>query len=49
MLLVDDHVKGLQVRSPDGEWIIIDPVPDASSSMSATRSRYISISIHNNI
>jgi isopenicillin N synthase-like dioxygenase len=29
MLLVDDHVKGLQVRSPDGQWIIVDPVPDA--------------------
>jgi isopenicillin N synthase-like dioxygenase len=29
MLLVDDHVKGLQVRSPGGEWIIVDPVPDA--------------------
>ncbi|OEL37047.1 Flavonol synthase/flavanone 3-hydroxylase [Dichanthelium oligosanthes] len=29
MLLVDDHVRGLQVRSPDGQWITIDPVPDA--------------------
>ncbi|XP_039786562.1 probable 2-oxoglutarate-dependent dioxygenase At5g05600 isoform X3 [Panicum virgatum] len=32
MLLVDDHVRGLQVRSPDaaaGEWITVDPVPDA--------------------
>lgn len=29
MLLVDDHVKGLQVRSPDGQWIVVEPVPDA--------------------
>jgi isopenicillin N synthase-like dioxygenase len=30
MLLVDDHVRGLQVRSPDdGKWITVDPVPDA--------------------
>ncbi|WVZ56578.1 hypothetical protein U9M48_007084 [Paspalum notatum var. saurae] len=29
MLLVDDHVRGLQVRSPDGQWITVDPVPDA--------------------
>lgn len=29
MLLVDDHVRGLQVRSPDGQWITVEPVPDA--------------------
>ncbi|CAL4922169.1 unnamed protein product [Urochloa decumbens] len=29
MLLVDDHVRGLQVRNPAGEWITVDPVPDA--------------------
>ncbi|KAM0902598.1 hypothetical protein ACQ4PT_019212 [Festuca glaucescens] len=28
MLLVDDHVRGLQVRK-DGHWITVDPVPDA--------------------
>lgn len=28
MLLVDDHVRGLQVRR-DGQWISVDPVPDA--------------------
>lgn len=28
MLLVDDHVRGLQVRK-DGQWITVDPVPDA--------------------
>ncbi|GJN08190.1 hypothetical protein PR202_ga26084 [Eleusine coracana subsp. coracana] len=30
MLLVDNHVRGLQVRRPaDGQWITVDPVPDA--------------------
>ena len=28
MLLVDDHVRGLQVRK-DGHWITVDPVRDA--------------------
>ncbi|KAM3313946.1 hypothetical protein ACQJBY_033063 [Aegilops geniculata] len=28
MLLVDDHVRGLQVKK-DGQWITVDPVPDA--------------------
>ncbi|XP_040378694.1 probable 2-oxoglutarate-dependent dioxygenase At5g05600 [Oryza brachyantha] len=28
MLLVDDHVRGLQVRNAD-QWITVDPVPDA--------------------
>uniref|UniRef100_A0A0D9VSU5 Fe2OG dioxygenase domain-containing protein n=1 Tax=Leersia perrieri TaxID=77586 RepID=A0A0D9VSU5_9ORYZ len=29
MLLVDDHVKGLQVRNADNQWITVDPVPNA--------------------
>ncbi|KAL6902315.1 hypothetical protein ACP4OV_005191 [Aristida adscensionis] len=29
MLLVDDHVRGLQVRGPHGQWVTVDPVPDA--------------------
>ena len=28
MLLVDDHGRGLQVKK-DGQWITVDPVPDA--------------------
>lgn len=28
MLLVDDHVRGLQVKNA-GHWITVDPVPDA--------------------
>ncbi|TVU02373.1 hypothetical protein EJB05_52158, partial [Eragrostis curvula] len=29
VLLADEHVRGLQVRSPAGEWVTVQPVRDA--------------------